>query len=79
MFFKFSKVGKCYFYNPKQQRFWTLLNEQIHYEILLSKKKKVSWILCKEKFVHLGGKEVIMPCVLYCAQKEWQGQLHPVF
>ena len=27
-------------FNPKQQRFWTILNEQIHYEILLSKKKK---------------------------------------
>ena len=33
-----------------------------------SQKKKVSWILCKEKFVHLEGKEIIMPCGLYCAQ-----------
>ena len=36
-------------------------------------------MLFKEKFVHLEGKETIMPCGLCCAQLEWQGQLHPIF
>lgn len=55
-----------------------MLNEQNFIRSCSQKKDpKFSWILLKEKFVHLEGQETTMPHGWCCAELEWRGGLVP--